>query len=187
VADPTNVERVVADGSRHFGPITVLVNNAGIAGVRAPTAEIAIEDHLNIMAVNANGTFYGMRAVIPGMLAAGGGSIVNVSSTAGFNFVSAPNLAYAGSKFAIRGMTKAAAVEYAGRGIRVNSVHPGGVLTPMVAKGLTEEEAAGIAADIPMGRLAEPRELSEVVVFLASDASSYMTGSAVLVDGGLLR
>lgn len=188
VSDPDSWARVVSEGRKTFGVITVLVNNAGIAGPRVPTAELAVEDYLRIMGVNANGTFFGMRAVIPGMVEAGGGSIVNISSTAGLTFnEGTPNLAYPASKFAIRGMTKAAAVEYARFGIRVNSVHPGGVMTPMVAKGLTDEARKAIEATIPMGRFAEPHELSEVVAFLASDASSYMTGSAVLADGGLLR
>jgi 3alpha(or 20beta)-hydroxysteroid dehydrogenase len=187
VGDHRAWEAVVEQATAHFGLVTVLVNNAGIAGTYIPTAEIPVEDFLKIMHVNANGVFFGMRAVIPGMIAAGGGSIVNISSTAGMRFnPGSPNCAYAGSKFAIRGMTRAAASEYAAHKIRVNSVHPGPVLTPMVENGLTDDGRKAVASHVPLGRFAQPGELSEVVLFMASDASSYMTGSEVLVDGGML-
>jgi len=188
VSDHAEWERVVAKAEDAFGPINILINNAGIGGPKAPTAELPVDIFLKVMGINANGIFYGMRAVIPSMIRAGGGSIVNISSTAGLKFnEGTPNLAYSASKFAVRGMTKAAACEYATQNIRVNSVHPGAVLTPMLANGLTDEECDAIGKLVPLGRFADPRELSQVVLFMASDASSYMTGSEVLVDGGLLR
>ena len=188
VTDPDTWAAVVARVDKAFGPVTVLVNNAGIAGVNARTADIHVKDFLLVMSVNLYGVFYGMRAVIPGMIAAGGGSIVNIASTAGFTHtLGTRNLAYTAAKFAVRGMTKAAAVEYARQNIRVNAVAPGGVLTPMVSSNLTDEARVAIAAEIPMGRLAEPGELSNVVLFMATDESSYMTGATVLSDGGLLR
>jgi 3alpha(or 20beta)-hydroxysteroid dehydrogenase len=188
VSDHMAWERVVLKGEQSFGPIRILINNAGIAGPRIPTADFPVDLFQKIMTINAFGIFHGMRAVIPGMIRAGSGTIVNISSTAGFKFnEGTPNLAYSGSKFAVRGMTKAAAVEYASHNIRVNSVHPGAVLTPMVANGLTDEGRETVSKGIPLGRFADPSELSQVVLFMASDASSYMTGSEVLVDGGLLR
>ena len=188
VADPSGWNDVVIQAERAFGPVTVLVNNAGISGPRCHTAELVPADFLRIMSINANAVFFGMRAVLPGMLRAGGGSIVNISSTAGFSHTKyTGNMAYTGSKFAVRGMTRATAVEYAGRNIRVNSVHPGGVMTPMVANNLPDEAKSAILAEIPMGRLGEPWEISRLVLFLASDDASYITGSAMLADGGLLR
>ncbi|WP_432936550.1 SDR family NAD(P)-dependent oxidoreductase [Streptomyces sp. CA-106131] len=187
VSDPASWESVVARGKEAFGPITVLVNNAGIAGPNAFTADISIEDYLRTVAVDEHGIFYGMRAVIPGMIEAGGGSIVNISSVAGFAHApGTPNIAYAASKAAVRGMTKAAAVEYAGQGIRVNSVHPGGVMTEMMATQINEEQKEMIASLVPMGRMAESVEVSRPVLFLASDESSYMSGSEIIVDGGML-
>ena len=188
VADPGGWDDVVMEAGRAFGSVNVLINNAGIAGPRCDTAELDPADFLRIMNINATGVFLGMRAVLPDMLRTGGGSIVNISSTAGFSHTKyTGNMAYTGSKFAVRGMTRAAAVEYAGRNIRVNSVHPGGVMTPMVANNLPDEAKSAILAEIPMGRLGEPAEISRLVLFLASDDASYITGSAMLADGGLLR
>jgi 3alpha(or 20beta)-hydroxysteroid dehydrogenase len=185
VSDAGSWASVVREGTAAFGTITVLVNNAGISGPYADTAELDDETFRRIIAVNQAGVFYGMRAVLPGMVAAGGGSIVNISSGAGMAHMSGtPNGAYTASKFAVRGMTKAAAIEYAARKVRVNSVHPGAILTPM-AKGLNDQaELDRVAKIVPMGRFGDPREVSYVVLFLASDESSYMTGSELVVDGG---
>lgn len=187
VTDPASWEAAVSLAKEAFGPVTVLVNNAGVAGPAKPTADLPIDVYRRTIDVDQNGVFYGMRAVIPDMTAAGGGSIVNISSTAGFSHVlGTPNIAYTGAKFAVRGMTKAAAIEYAAKSIRVNSVHPGGVLTPMVAKGLDAAGLAAVSANIPLGRLAQPEEISNLVLFLASDESSYITGAAYIADGGML-
>jgi 3alpha(or 20beta)-hydroxysteroid dehydrogenase len=116
---------------------------------------------------------------------AGGGSIVNVSSVAGIvSIVGAPNLAYVGSKFALRGMTKHVAVEFGKDNIRVNTVHPGYIKTPMMAAA-TDEEGGGIADQVPLARMAEPEEVTNLVLFLASDESSYITAHEHIVDGGL--
>jgi 3alpha(or 20beta)-hydroxysteroid dehydrogenase len=169
-----------------FGGIDILVNNAGILGAMANTEELTEQDYLAVCAVNQHSVFYGMKAVLPAMLERGGGSIVNISSIAGmaanYGF---PSLAYVASKFAVRGMTKATAIEYGKHNIRVNSVHPGFIMTPMMVEA-TNEEGGDALAQIPLGRIADPKEVSNLVLFLASDESSYITGSEHLVDAGML-
>jgi 3alpha(or 20beta)-hydroxysteroid dehydrogenase len=178
-------QRVVAEGEAKFGPVTVLVNNAGVLGPIADTTELTEDDYLKVCAINQHGVFYGMQAVIPSMLKAGLGSIVNISSVAGIvSIYGAPSLAYVASKFAVRGMTKKTAVEFGGKNIRVNSVHPGFINTPMMAEA-TNEEGGDALGLIPLGRLAEPREVSQLVLFLASDESSYITGTEHIIDGGM--
>jgi 3alpha(or 20beta)-hydroxysteroid dehydrogenase len=178
-------QRVVAETEATFGPVTVLINNAGIIGPIAGTVELEEEDYLRVCAVNQHSQYYGMKCVIPSMQRAGGGSIVNVSSIAGLvSIVGAPNIAYVGSKFASRGMTKHAAIQYGKDNIRVNSVHPGYIKTPMMAAA-TDEEGGGIASMIPMGRMAEPEEVAALMVWLASDESSYITGTEQVIDAGL--
>jgi 3alpha(or 20beta)-hydroxysteroid dehydrogenase len=186
VTDAAQWETVVAEAERAVGPINILVNNAGILGPVAQTAELKEVDYLQVCAVNQHSVFLGMRAVLPSMVRSGGGSIVNISSIAGmaanYGF---PSLAYVASKFAVRGMTKAAAIEYGRHNIRVNSVHPGFIQTPMMVEA-TNEEGGDALALIPLGRIADPDEVSQLVLFLASDESSYITGSEHLVDAGML-
>jgi 3alpha(or 20beta)-hydroxysteroid dehydrogenase len=178
-------QRVVDEAVAAFGPVTVLVNNAGVLGPIAPAVDLDVEAYLKVVAINQHSQFYGMKAVIPVMQKAGGGSIVNISSIAGLvSIVGAPSLAYVGSKFASRGMTKQVAVDYGKDGIRVNSVHPGYIKTPMMAEA-TDADGGGIASAVPLGRMAEADEVSQVVLFLASDDSSYLTGTEQVVDGGL--
>jgi 3alpha(or 20beta)-hydroxysteroid dehydrogenase len=185
VADAAGWARVVAAGEARFGPINVLVNNAGIIGPVAKTEELSQTDFLKVCAVNQLGVFLGMQAVLPAMVAQGGGSIVNISSISGIvAIVGTPNLAYAGSKFAVRGMTKQVALEYGKQGIRANSVHPGYVKTPMMVAA-TDEDGGGAAAAIPIGRFAESDEISPLVVFLASDEASFITGMEHVIDGGM--
>lgn len=176
---------VVAKAEQAFGPITVLVNNAGILGPMAKTADLTEADYMHVCAVNQHSVFLGMHAVLPSMLRAGRGSIVNISSIAGivanYGF---PSLAYVASKFAVRGMTKATAIEYGPFNIRVNSVHPGFILTPMMVEA-TDEGGGDALAQIPLGRLADPDEVSQLVLFLASDESSYITGAEHIVDAGM--
>lgn len=186
VTQPESWTSVLKEAATAFGTVTVLVNNAGLAGPAAKTAELSDEDYLRTVDVDQNGIFYGMRAVIPGMIEAGGGSIVNISSVAGFAHVhGTPSLAYTGAKFAVRGMTKATAVEYGRDNIRVNSIHPGVIVTPMMLAAIDEATIAGYAAAIPVGRLADAREVSCAVLFLASDEASYISGTELIVDGGL--
>jgi len=177
---------VVEQAENAYGPVNVLVNNAGIIGPVAETVEFDEEDYLNVVAVNQHSQFYGMKTVIPSMKKAGGGSIVNISSTAGMlAVVGSPNLAYVGSKYASRGMTKHVAVQYGPDNIRVNSIHPGYIKTQMMAAA-TDEDGGGIAQHVPLRRMAEAREVSELALFLASDASSYISGNEHVIDGGLI-
>lgn len=187
--DVTSAEQwdvVVAQAEKACGPINVLVNNAGILGPIARTQDLSEADYLHVCAVNQHSVFLGMRAVLPSMLRAGIGSIVNISSIAGiaanYGF---PSLAYVASKFAVRGMTKATAIEYGRHKIRVNSVHPGFIQTPMMVEA-TDEGGGDALALIPLGRIAEPDEVSQLVLFLASDESSYITGAEHIVDAGML-
>lgn len=185
VTSASDWERVVEATENAFGPLNVLVNNAGILGAMATTAEMSEKDYLQVIAVNQHSVYLGMHACIPSMLRAGGGSIVNISSIAGlvanYGF---PSLAYVGSKFAVRGMTKAAAVEYGPQGIRANSVHPGFIMTPMMVEA-TNEEGGDALSMIPLRRIAEPEEVSNLVLFLASDESSYISGAEHVIDAGM--
>ncbi|TQC47834.1 glucose 1-dehydrogenase [Rhodococcus sp. WS4] len=177
--------RVLAETEKAFGLVTILVNNAGIIGPVAPTLELDEADYLQVVAVNQHSQFYGMKTVIPSMQKAGGGAIVNISSTAGMvSVVGSPNIAYVGSKFASRGMTKHVAVQYGPDNVRVNSVHPGYIKTPMMAAA-SGADGGGISAQIPLRRMAEPAEVSKLVLFLASDDSSYVSGMEHVIDAGL--
>ncbi|RVQ65026.1 glucose 1-dehydrogenase [Croceicoccus ponticola] len=178
-------KRVVETAECKFGSVNILVNNAGIIGPLADAEALSLSDYNFVCSVNQTSVMLGMKAVIPSMLASGGGSIVNVSSISGIvAIVGTPNLAYAASKFAIRGMTKQVAVEYGMKGIRVNSVHPGYIRTPMMVAA-TDEDGGGAAAAIPLGRFGEPEEVANLVVFLASDESSFITATEHIIDGGM--
>jgi 3alpha(or 20beta)-hydroxysteroid dehydrogenase len=170
-----------------FGRLDVLVNNAGVLKF-ASIADMPLADFRRILEVNAVGCWLGMKAVIEPMKASGGGSIVNISSIEGFAGAAGLS-AYSASKFAIRGMTKVAARELGQFGIRVNSVHPGGVLTRMTleqASTYDPADGAALLESLPISRFAEPVEISRMVAFLASDDSSYSTGSEFVADGGIL-
>ncbi|MFT4826616.1 MAG: 3alpha(or 20beta)-hydroxysteroid dehydrogenase [Halioglobus sp.] len=185
VTSPEDWKQVLKTAESAFGKVNVLVNNAGILGGLAATTDFPLEEFNMVCNVNQTGVFLGMQTVLPGMIAAGGGSIVNISSIAGIvAIVGAPNLAYVGSKFAVRGMTKQVAIEYGKDNVRVNSVHPGYIRTPMMAAA-TDEEGGGAVDVIPLGRLADPVEVSNLVIFLASDESSFITGMEHVVDGGM--
>lgn len=178
-------KRVVADTETRFGHVDILVNNAGILGPISSILDIDEKEYLDIIAVNQHSQFYGMKTVIPSMQAAGCGSIVNISSVAGVvSIVGSPNPGYVSSKFAIRGLTKHTAVEFGPQNIRVNSVHPGYIKTPMMAAA-TDAEGGGISGQVPLRRMADADEVSQLVLFLASDESSYVTGMEHIVDGGL--
>ncbi len=173
----------VAETRRVFGRLDVLVNNAGI--VRTGYLEHhSLADYMAVVNVNQVGVFLGMRAVVGAMREAGGGSIVNISSNAGLEGVEGV-IGYAASKWAVRGMTKSAALELGQYGIRVNSVHPGGVDTPMLGGAeLGHMREKNPFAGQPIPRIGQPEEIARLVLFLASDESSYSTGSEFTADGG---
>lgn len=184
VSEEDSWTTALAAVEKTYGPVTVLVNNAGILHF-SPLADTSLADYERVIRVNQIGTFLGMRAVVPGMVAAGGGAIVNVSSVEGL--AAAPLLvAYTASKFAIRGMTKVAALELAGKGVRVNSVHPGVVETGMLPTALGGQpvDLSYVGKRVPMRRVGQPAEIAGLVVFLASDESSYCTGTEFVADGG---
>ena len=174
-------EQVIAATQAHFGTINVLVNNAGITQSKS-ILETSLDDYRRILEINQVSVFLGMKAVIPSMQASKQGSIINISS---INGLVGGAIGYTDSKFAVRGMTKAAALECAPFGIRVNSVHPGVIATPMIMQGDTKAAVEAFAKSIPLRRVAQPEEVSRLVLYLASDDSSYSTGSEFIVDGGL--
>jgi 3alpha(or 20beta)-hydroxysteroid dehydrogenase len=179
----------VAEAESRFGKLNVLVNNAGVLEMGTLTHETTLEAYMRVVEINQIGPFLGMRAAIPALLRAGGGSIVNTSSTNGLAGYGG-TIAYTASKFAVRGMTKNAALEYGAAGIRVNSVHPGGVDTAMTRPddnlgGFTEEDQAAAWAMTPLPRIGQPEDIANVVLFLASDESAYCTGAEFVVDGGM--
>jgi NAD(P)-dependent dehydrogenase (short-subunit alcohol dehydrogenase family) len=181
VADPASVEEAVAKATRDGG-LDLAVNAAGITGALAPCADHGVADWQRIVGVNLTGTFLCMRAQIAAMLRKGGGAIVNVSSIMGSHALPG-TAAYAASKHGVEGLTKAAALDYAKQGIRINAVAPGYVDTPMIAgrKPAVEEK---IVAMHPIGRIAEPEEIAKVIAFLLSADASFITGSIHLADGG---
>jgi 3alpha(or 20beta)-hydroxysteroid dehydrogenase len=184
VTDAADWSSAVALAVSRFGGLNVLVNNAGI--LRLGTIEdLPLDEYMAVVEVNQVGCFLGMKAAIPALKQAGGGVIINTSSTSGF--VGMPGLtAYTASKFAVRGMTKCAAMELGHLGIRVNSVHPGGIDTDMTRL----PEWKDVDKDLvyrsqPIARIGRPEEVAGLMVFLASDDSSYCTGAEFLVDGGM--
>jgi len=179
VTSPAEWARAVGTATERHGGVDVLVNNAGIIHVN-PMLEETLEDWNTLLAVNVTGVLLGMQAAIPAMRARGGGSIVNVSSI--FGLAGAEGyVAYCASKAAVVGMTRTAALEHAADRIRVNAVCPGGVRTAM-----NENEGSGVVPLTPMGRRADVREISGTVLYLASDDSTFVTGTEIVVDGGYL-
>jgi len=178
VTDEAQWESVAKTVHEAFGPVTALVNNAGIvlqASIEATTAD----DFRKVLDVNVMGVFLGIKAIVPHMVEAGGGAIVNISSAAGL--VGMPMLgAYCASKWGVRGMTKAAALDLGHRKIRVNSIHPGAIRTPMAA-GIEDSHMA----DQAIQRVGEPEEIASAVAFLVSDDAQDITGAELAVDGGM--
>lgn len=186
VTDELAWRSAVELAEKRFGPVHVLVNNAGIVRI-APFEQTSLADYMDVIRVNQVGVFLGIRSVIASMKRAGGGSIVNISSIDGLVGM-ALGAAYVSSKFAVRGLTKTAALELGPLGIRVNSIHPGGVDTPMVRGiGVQPDASAGqgLFSNVPLGRIGQPAEMAKLALFLASDDSSYSTGSEFIADGGL--
>ncbi|HKQ83683.1 MAG TPA: glucose 1-dehydrogenase [Steroidobacteraceae bacterium] len=186
VASADSWRAVISEAESAFGPVSVLINNAGVLGPISSTVDFSESDFLKVCAINQLGVFLGMKYVIPSMLKAGSGSIINVSSVAGIVAIyGTPNVAYAASKFAVRGLTKHVAIEYGAQRIRANSVHPGYIKTPMMTEALDAASAAAAAALVPIKRMADPAEVADLMVFLASDESSFITGTEQIIDGGV--
>lgn len=179
VTDEAGWAEVAAAAKDAFGPVTALVNNAGIV-LQMVIDETTADDFRKVLDVNVMGVFLGIKAIVPQMVEAGGGAIVNISSAAGI--VGMPALsAYCASKWGVRGMTKAAALDLGHRGIRVNSIHPGAIRTPMAAG--IEDEHLGHQA---IARVGEPQEIASAVAFLVSDDAQDITGAELAVDGGMV-
>ncbi|MCG1010767.1 glucose 1-dehydrogenase [Salinicoccus sp. ID82-1] len=185
VTDEKNWTRLVEETESTFGPINILVNNAGIV-VSKSIENTSLEDFRKTTMINQDGVFLGMKHVFSSMKKAESGSIVNISSISGM-VGNNNNSAYVASKFAVRGLTKAAAVEFAPHNIRVNSVHPGTIRTPMTEQEDVQEIVREMEKQIPLKRIAEPKEISNLVLYLASDESSYSTGTEFVADGGLIQ
>jgi 3alpha(or 20beta)-hydroxysteroid dehydrogenase len=175
-------QAAVAECEERFGPVSVLVNNAGILDFGAIEKQ-DVERFRKVLDVNLVGTMLGMKSVVPSMKRAGGGSIVNISSNSGIWGIPLAG-AYAASKWAVRGLSKTGALELGEHGIRVNSVHPGGVDTPMVSGPGHDPNKGTWAKKLPLGRFGRPEEIAAVVAFLASDEAAYVTGAEWSVDGG---
>ncbi len=179
-------EAVMKKTKEHFGNPTILINNAGIA-VQKPWDVATDDDYHKTYMINQFGVYLGIVTVFPYMKDAGVGSIINISSTAGMEG-NAGLLAYNASKFAVRGMTKSAALEFGPDNVRVNSIHPGVIRTPMTMENpnIDKSMVEAIGETVPLRRIADPIEVSNLCLYLASDESSYSTGSEFIVDGGKL-
>jgi NAD(P)-dependent dehydrogenase (short-subunit alcohol dehydrogenase family) len=183
VAVAVEVEALVETAKRVYGGLHLAVNNAGIGGPAAPTGEYPLEGWQKVIDTNLNGVFYGMRYEIPAILASGGGAIVNMASILGtVGFANAP--AYVAAKHGLVGLTKVAAMEYAKHGIRINSIGPGFIDTPLLSKNLDEAALTFVRGLHPIGRLGTSEEVAALTSFLLSDEASFITGSYHLVDGG---
>ena len=184
VTKESDWSNAVAAAVTRFGKLDILVNNAGISGRNvAEGTDVEIWDQ--VMDINAKGVFLGTKAAIPEMRRAGGGSIINISSIYGMVGSSGGSAAYHASKGAVRLLTKSTAIQYAGDGIRANSIHPGPIATPMTeASRVDADRNQWWLANTPLGRWGEPEDVAYGALFLASDESSFMTGSELVIDGG---
>jgi len=182
VGDPDDAVAIVA-AAQQLAPLKIAINNAGIGGPSAATGDYPLEGWQKVIDINLSAVIYGMRAQLPAMVENGGGSIVNIASILG-SVGFANSVAYVAAKHGVVGATKNAALEYATQGVRVNSIGPGFIRTPLVASNLDADTLKFLEGKHAMNRLGEPEEVATLAVFLASDAASFITGSYHLVDGG---
>ena len=182
---PEDNKNLVDQAVAEFGGLHIAVNNAGIGGPISTVGEYPIDGWNKVIAINLSGVFYGLRYQIPAILKSGGGSIVNVASILG-KVGTKGSSAYVAAKHGVIGLTETAALEYADQKIRINSIGPGYVLTPLVKNTLDKEALDGLVSLHPIGRLGEPEEVAELALWLNSDKASFVTGSYYNVDGGYL-
>lgn len=182
VADAAQWAAAIEATLARFGRLDVLVNNAGILRW-GRIEDMSLEEYLQVVGVNQTGCWLGMKAALPALKAAGGGAIVNISSVAGIQAIGGAS-AYTASKFAVRGMSKSAALEFGRYNIRVNSVHPGGIDTPMVQT--PDRDLDEAYRQLPIARIGTPAEVARLVAFLASDEAAYCTGGEFAIDGGMM-
>jgi len=181
---PEDNEALVKQTVEHFGSLDIAVNNAGIGGALAPTGEYEIDAWKKVIDINLSGVFYGLRYQIPAMLPTGG-SIINVASILG-QAGTKLSPAYVAAKHGVVGLTKAAALEYADKKIRINAIGPGYIKTPLVTASLSNDALNALLGLHPIGRLGESEEIAELILWLASSKSSFVTGSYYPADGGYL-
>lgn len=184
-SSPDDSKRIVEAAIENFGALHIAVNNAGIAGESKPVDELSIPEWKKVIDINLNGVFYGLHYQLPEMIKNGGGSIINMASilgTVGF----AQSSAYASAKHGVVGLTKSASWEYATKGIRINAIGPGFVSTPLIEDSLDQETLNYLKSQHAFQRLGKPEEVAELALWLASDKSSFVTGSYCPVDGGYL-
>ncbi|WP_276479849.1 SDR family NAD(P)-dependent oxidoreductase [Paraflavitalea pollutisoli] len=182
---PGDSKALVEQTVKAFGGLHIAVNNAGIGGPQALTGEYPIDGWDKVIGINLSGVFYGMRYQLPAILTSGGGNVVNMASILG-KVGTKFSAAYAAAKHGVIGLTEAAALEYADKNIRVNSIGPGYITTPLLTKNLNEAQMKALVGLHPMGRLGKSEEVAELALWLASDKASFVTGSYYNVDGGYL-
>jgi len=183
VGDAGQWQTIVEAARQRFGGIDILINNAGIVAPSAAIIDLDLDLYHRVIRVNQVGPLLGIKYVAPSIIERGGGAIVNISSVAGLAAI--PGAApYVSSKFATRGLTKVAAIELGPHRIRVNSIHPGGVDTPMLRQSESAKRINYEPKNLPLGRIAQPEEVARLALFLACDDSSYCTGSEFVIDGG---
>ena len=182
---PDDSKNLVEQAVKQFGGLHLAVNNAGIGGPISPLGEYPVEGWDKVISINLSGVFYGLRYQIPAMLKSGGGNIVNVASILG-KVGAKGSSAYVAAKHGVVGLTEAAALEYADQKIRVNSIGPGYILTPLVTKSLDDAALKALVGLHPMGRLGKSEEVAELALWLSSDKASFVTGGYYNVDGGYL-
>jgi NAD(P)-dependent dehydrogenase (short-subunit alcohol dehydrogenase family) len=182
---PEDNEKLVADTVKHYGGLDIAVNNAGVGGPAAFTGDYPVEAWDKVIGINLSGVFYGLRYQIPAIIANGGGNIINMASVLG-QVGTKYSPAYVAAKHGVVGLTKAAALEYADQKVRINSVGPGYIKTPLLVEHLSDQQMDDLIKIHPIGRLGESQEIAELVLWLASDKASFVTGTYYAADGGML-